>query len=314
MKRMKKLASLLLALVLAMSMAMVVSAAPDTTTKHTITITNETTDHVYEAYQVFKGDNSNEDDKLVDIDWGNGVNAAALLTELKTLDAYKDCEDAEDVANVLKTFEDNSAQIDAFAKVVAKHLATVAGTSTATASPYEISVTGDGYYFVKDRDSSVTAEGDTYTEYILKVVEDVEVAAKDGTVTSEKKVYDINDSTEIKPSVIPPEDWQDSADYDIGDVIPFKLTATLPANFTSYKTYQLTFHDEECDGLVFGGKDTVVVKINGNVITTGYEVVTTGFDHDCTFEVRFAELVGMDGVTNNTVITVEYTSSIDIFK
>ena len=81
MKRMKKLASLLLALVLAMSMAMVVSAAPDTTTKHTITITNETTDHVYEAYQVFKGDNSNGDDKLVDIDWGNGVNAAALLTE-----------------------------------------------------------------------------------------------------------------------------------------------------------------------------------------------------------------------------------------
>lgn len=311
MKKMKKLTSLLLAFVLAMGMASTAFAAPDTTTPHKITITNETKNHVYEAYQVFKGDNSNEDDKLVDLGWGSGVDGAALLAELKTLDAYKDCSDAEDVADVLAGFEDNSAQIDAFAKVVAKHLtATVAGTSTQTESPYEIAVTGDGYYFVKDKDNSAIAQGDTYTKYILKVVEDVEVAAKDGTVTSEKKVFDINDSTTVKPEVIPPEGWQDSADYDIGDVIPFKLKATLPENFTSYKTYQLTFHDKESAGLVFGGADTVVVKINGTQITSGFEVVTTELKDDCTFEVRFAELVGKEGVTNNSEITVEYTSTL----
>lgn len=28
-----------------------------------------------------------------------------------------------------------------------------------------------------------------------------------------------------------------AADYDIGDIVPFELTGTLPSNYADYKTY-----------------------------------------------------------------------------
>ena len=53
MKQTKKLASLLLALVMVLSLVVTAFA---NTTKHTITITNEKSGHTYTAYQVFAGD------------------------------------------------------------------------------------------------------------------------------------------------------------------------------------------------------------------------------------------------------------------
>lgn len=150
MKHAKKLASLLMALVmvLGMSVGTTVTAFAANTNAHTITITNDKSGHTYTAYQVFAGDISAG--KLTNVEWGSGVNGADVLADLVKLEPYKDCKSAEDVADVLVSFGDDSAQLDAFAKVVGTHLTTVAGTSTQTASPYTISVTGDGYYFVKD--------------------------------------------------------------------------------------------------------------------------------------------------------------------
>ena len=54
MKHIKKLASLLLALVMVLSLA--VTAFADEPTTYSITINNSTADHTYEAYQIFTGD------------------------------------------------------------------------------------------------------------------------------------------------------------------------------------------------------------------------------------------------------------------
>ena len=70
----------------------------------------------------------------------------------------------------------------------------------------------------------------------------------------EKKIMDINDSTGDVSK------WQDSADYDIGDVIPFKLTATLADNVTDYRYYKIIFHDEMEESLEFC-KDSIQVKL-----------------------------------------------------
>ena len=89
MKKMKKIVSVLLAMVMVFAMTTTAFAAKDTT--HTITITNETKNHTYEAYQVFVGNITGNPAKLTDLDWGSGVNGEELLKELKSNEAYRDC-------------------------------------------------------------------------------------------------------------------------------------------------------------------------------------------------------------------------------
>ena len=91
MKRVKKIASLLLAMVMVLGMGVTSFAA--NTNKHTITITNEKDGHTYTAYQIFAGDLFTDADGkqvLSNIEWGSGITAktdtdkeTALLKELK---------------------------------------------------------------------------------------------------------------------------------------------------------------------------------------------------------------------------------------
>lgn len=307
MKNMKKLASLLLVMVMVLSLT--AAAMADENTPHTITITTEKEGHTFQAYQVFKGTINEEGTiwKLSNIDWGNGVNSSALLAELITYDAYSKCKTADDVANVLK---DRGDYVDAFANIVSKHLTTAAGSantiSTVTISEnevvkgYKISVTGDGYYFVKDADP-VTGN-DAATKYMLRVARDVTVGPKVELPTMKKKVKDINDSTGEATG------WQDSADHDIGNIVSFQLTGKVAANYDLYNTYKFIFHDKESAGLTF--KEIVSVCIDGTPITGGYRLVSSPTD-GCTFEIVFDDLKTITSVHANSIITVEYTSTLN---
>lgn len=64
------------------------------------------------------------------------------------------------------------------------------------------------------------------------------------------------------------------SDYDIGDVVPFQLTATLPANVESYKSYYLKFDDTLSQGLDFN-EGTVTVKLGDKDVT---EFFKTNYD------------------------------------
>lgn len=108
MKTVKRALALVLALTLLLAMSATVFAADDT---YTITISgdNVVAGHIYEAYQIFKGDLAEKDSKTIlsNIEWGSGVNGDALLTALKA-DAtlgndFKDCMTACTVADVLAT-------------------------------------------------------------------------------------------------------------------------------------------------------------------------------------------------------------------
>ena len=303
---MKKTLSMLLAFSMLLGLLTTTAfAAKDTA--HTITITNPANTYVYEAYQVFKGDLSEK--TLSNVEWGAGVDGEALLAELIKLEAYKDCKTASDVAEVLAGFNDNSDSLEAFAAVVATKLKVVAGTSTVSASAtegkysYTINVTGDGYYFVKDQANSITG-AESYTKYMLQVVKDITVESKSDVPTFQKKIKDTNDSVANSTT-----DWQDSADYDIGDDVPFQLTGMVAANYDDYTTYKFVFHDKESIGLTFN--NDVKVYVDGVEITTGYEVVTEGLTDGCTFEVRFADLKDITAVKAGSVITVEYTSKLN---
>ncbi len=300
MKTMRRIFSLLLVAALMLSLTLAVFA--DATTPHTITVENPDAGeaHTYTAYQIFAGDYDAETGALSNVSWGSGVNGLALLEALKELPDFANCDTAAQVVKVLAEYENDSEQLRAFAAVVDQHTTTPAGSATGDAeNPAVIDVVGDGYYYVKDTSENLTV--DTYSDYILLVEGDVTVTAKDTTgVTSEKKVKDINDSTLVG------SDWQDSADYDIGDPVPFQLSGTVAADYDKYDSYKLIFHDKESEGLTF---DHITgVFVDGEEITEGFELVKEGLEDGCTFEVRFADLKLIEAVHGNSVITVEYIS------
>ena len=272
MKHAKKLASLLMALVmvLGMSVGTTVTAFAANSNAHTITITNDKSGHTYTAYQVFAGDISAG--KLTNVEWGSGVNGADVLADLVKLEPYKDCKSAEDVADVLVSFGDDSAQLDAFAKVVGAHLKTAAGASTETkgetSSTYTINVTGDGYYFVKDTGS--LGENDAATKYILKVVENVSVTAKAETPSIDKVIVNADSANggEGKGTA-----------QDVGSVVNFKLTSKVPA-MDGYDTYTYIVNDTMSAGLTFN--NDVAVTIDG-VAYTDFTVAQNGQSFTITF-------------------------------
>lgn len=283
MRTMKKMISFLLVMVMILSMSITTMAAG----QYTITINNSEAGHTYEAYQIFAGKITTVDnDKVLsDITWGSGVTEAGKA-------AFGN---AQDKAETVKTVADAQA----FALEVAEYLQNPVTTNTVTDGKYKITGLEEGYYLVKDADNSLTEKDDSYTAYILRVVESVSVDPKSDTASVEKKVKDINDSTDTEFSA-----WMDSADYDMGDVVKFKLTATLPNDVSAYDHYKVVFHDTLAAGLTYN---------NDAVITVGNSVITDSFTK--TYEgtaLTFAcNDVKAAGAGNDSEIVVEYTATLN---
>ncbi len=294
MKRMKKLASLLLAMVMVLSMT-ITAFAEETT--YSITINNSAEGHTYEAYQIFTGDLS--ETTLSNIVWGSGITLdgqTALQNKYDTAETKSAAGVAEALTN------ENAVQ---FAKDAAGYLTTtkVDSTYNETSKNYTISQLAAGYYLVKDKDGSLTGDNDSYTEYIVKVVSDATATPKSDVPTVQKKVKDINDSTDDAMT-----DWQDSADHDIGDSVPFQLKATLADNVSSYTTYKVVFHDTQSKGLTYN--NDAKVCIDGKE-TNGFTVsATVNADGTTTLTVSCDDVKAL-GAGNSSVITVEYTATLN---
>lgn len=282
----------------AMAIAGVAGAASATAAENTTATTNPTItfptdakyqDHTYEVYQIFTGDLSS-DGVLSNVKYGKNSNQTegdeVPATELKKL---------TDVNVAGKTDQDKLDVIKTFAKLDTPIATLTKDNKTYSAAP--------GYYLIKDKDGSVSGT-DANTLYITKVVGDVTIRPKSDVPSFQKKVKDVNDSTGDT------SDWQDSADYDIGDDVPFQLKATLPSNYANYKTYYLAFHDVEEKGLSFNPNSVKVAVDNTLVDSDKYTVKTTGFTDGCTFEVVFTDLKTAVAATNGSEITVDYTSAL----
>ena len=204
MKLFKKIAGFILAFAMILAIAMPSVVMADET--YTLTLDNTVKGHTYEVYQIFTGKLSTKDNKRVlsDLAWGNGVKGGAYT------------ESAKEKANTLT----DETKAKAFAKelVDEKKLSDTKKTKVSAEGSTVIDGLAAGYYLVKDTDDSLKEKHDSYTAYILQVVGDASVKVKSDIPTSEKKVKDINDSKYTTVS-----EWQDSADWDIGDVIPFKI-------------------------------------------------------------------------------------------
>ena len=259
MKGLKKLLTAILTATMLLSMGLPVSATGTTTTipgggkdtDFTIKIENPAIDHTYTAYQIFKGNlavtkdsNNVEVSKILsDIEWGDGV------------DATTKTENAEVVANTINDDTAAKAFANSFnGNSATRKLGSPAGDTkkiTDSSKPGEINVTGAGYYLITDTSDDKT---DVVSRYMLAVVGNTSITTKSSDVPKfEKKVYE--NSTEVATDGA----WQDSADYQMGDTVPFKLTATMPDNYANYKEYYLEFQDDMDPGLTLI-ENSIVVK------------------------------------------------------
>ena len=283
MKHTKKLASLLLALVMVFALATTAFAAENTTISAL-----EGSTRTYEVYQIFTGDL--HEGVLSNIKWGkNGTGTVGKAVDQTILDAL--------AAVNGKSNTEKLTEIQKYVKLDSEKFGTVSNGNPLTVPT--------GYYLIKD--IGPVNDGEAYSLYVVQVVGPTTISPKVGTTTSDKKVDDKNDSNTTEDATT----WQDSADYDIGDAVPFKLSATIAQDYANYTHgYKLTFHDKEGAGLSFN-QDSVKVYVDGTLITTGYEVVTEGLADGCTFEVRFASLKDIASVKARSVISVEYTSTLN---
>lgn len=281
----------------AMAIAGFAGAASATAAGTNYDITVPSTDtHTYSVYQVFTGDLSNG--TLSNIKAGQNFN--------KNNTASKSAADA--AAEIAQgTYANNTEKLAAITPYV-----DLTGTAFGEVSANTALSAPAGYYLLKDKDA-VTGD-DAATLFIVQVNGPVTVNRKADKPTFEKKVKDVNDSTGDK------SDWQDSADYDVNDEVPFQLTATLPTNdtdFAAYKTYKLVFHDQQSAGLTFN-KKSVVVKYGDKTLGADSYTVTENPEDKDTFDITIADAKAVKDAEGSAItvaaggkFTVEYTSTLN---
>ena len=239
----------------------------------------------YESYRIFTGTLSEDGKTLSNIKWGDGITETGR-TALQ--EKYK-VSSAAALAEVIGAEGFTVTQAEEFAKEAGKYLQNAGGLTDLPA----------GYYLVQNK---TVGSNEAYTNYILEVVGNVTVTPKTDIPTLEKKVKDTNDSKGEET------DWQDSADYDFDDSVPFQLTATLPSNFDSYETYYFEITDSLSDGLTYN-KDAKIYLVNGNQkddVTKNFTIETADGLH-----FKIANLKTISGVTASSKIVVEYTATLN---
>ena len=292
MKNARKLASLLLALVMVFALATTAFAAD---TNGSITITNPVGGQTYNAYLMFELESYNTETgaysyKITE-DWREFVTTGAG-TDYFTVDS-------QDYVTLKTgvTVENDSVAAANIAKAAVAYAAAKNLTPAATLP----------------KDGSYTATGLTLGYYVV----DSSLGALCGLTTT-KPSATINEKNEVPTidKVVKEDDggaWGDSNTAQIGDTVEFKTTIHAKKGAQNYK-----LHDQMEAGLTLNkdSKDSIVVKVGETQLTkdTDYTVAfdvackdKNGADATCDFEITFSNDY-LATITADTDIVVTYTA------
>lgn len=224
MKRIKKLAALMMAAIMALAMSITAFAAPE---QKMITISNPTKGHIYTAYQILKGEKVG--DELTNLNWGDGITDAGKAALKKHL-GLGDGATVAQVAVELAKKTSNSGAMDAVAQILGDNKAGDGVVLTGTDEGVSATV-DQGYYVIIDTLGEDAADDTTISKYMVQVVGDVSIQTKAGTTTSQKTVKD-EENAKAK-----------FTEANIGEIRTFYLTATLPADYAAYDAFYMMFND-----------------------------------------------------------------------
>ncbi len=299
MKNMKRLASVLLALVMILSMAPALASGDVTGTSATgngkITIEDAVVGQSYSIYCIFDlkhNATNNAFAYTVNADW-------AAFIEQEDISGTNGYVNVDNMGYVTWTKKDSAGnEIGAadFAKAALAYAESndITADSTQTASSTDenketVELVFDklplGYYLV---DSSLgTLCGLTTTK------PEVTIKEKNAAPSVKKEVQeDSNDS------------WGETNDADINQVVNFKATITVQAGAENY-----VLHDTMSAGLTYTGVTSVKIG-DATVDAANYTVTSTGLTDGCTFEVAFKDeyIATLDAETE---IVVEYSAKLN---
>ena len=331
-KRARRAASFVAAVVMAACAAVPMSSSFSASAvgNNSITISdfnttgnNDNGTHTYEAYQVFAGQYA--DGVLSNITWGSGVDGDAIVTDLAnatgTLAAFKGLDSAKAIAEKLAEATDDDAVAKAFAALVGNHLKT--GSASGTSSSGKIENLDDGYYLVQDAsdspsDTMGTNNNGAKTRFILKVAGggDVKVTAKSSAPSVIKKVKEDDktvDGTVTVGSYTADKQYNDVADYCIGENVPFELISTMPSTYDDYTSYFYQFTDTLATNFTLNKGSISVNVVNAGTKTpltaTDYTVSTQ--DDTGKFTITINDTKKITAITKDSTIVVDYTAQLN---
>lgn len=293
MKLIKKIAAIMFAFMMVVSMSCSVKADEGTTAtteKGTITINNAITEQTYTIY------------KILDLE---SYDKAKNNYSYKPANGWETFIDQNDEYFIKNEYDgiswkasegETEAQKQERASTLAKkaldyakdssHSITNSGKETAGSTTVTFSGLDLGYYLV---DSSVGALCSLNTTNPT-----VEIQEKNGVPTVEKIIVDSN---------------KDETDNyaNIGDVIKYKTIITAQGGAQNY-----VLHDTMDKGLTFN--DDVKVKKSGEtedlIQNQDYELITNPTDKTCTFEIKFIDTF-LKAINAETKIEVTYSATLN---
>ena len=328
-KRARRAAAFAAAVVMAACAAVPMSSSFSASAAGNNTITITAVDgaaitHNYEAYQVFKGQYAAG--SLGNIDWGTGVDGTAILAELQSaaapLDVFNGAKDAKDVAEKLAagvTKADDDTLAVAFAAVVGKHLTAV---KSGTYANGEITGLDDGYYLVQDDSDSPSGTGETNsgvkTRFILKVAGggNVNVTAKSSAPSVIKKVKE-DDKTVTGAVTVGAytanAQYNDVADYCIGENVPFELISTMPSTYDDYTSYFYQFTDTLASNFTLNTNSIAVKVVNadGETPLTATDYTVSSQDESGKFTITINDTKKITSIKKDSTIVVDYNATLN---
>lgn len=265
MKKITKLLSLALAILMVMSLA---GAAFATGPQTTITITKTSAGAEYTFYRLLDLSQSADGKNY---SYTPNATYRNILIEVLTLSNADGSAVTDDqIIAAISSKRDDAAAMKSFAVALHEKIKNLgnAGTATVAENANSVTYTGDyGYYLISQ--TKVASGANAATSAIMidtGAKNGVSIEAKTSVPSSSKNVTEVDDSQNSS------HQYRDGADHDIGDTIEFVMQATLADNIDDFKTedgYQLIFHDLPSNGLTFNK-----AKANFKIVLSHQDSVT----------------------------------------
>ena len=324
-KVIKKLLAALLAVAMVCAMAIPAFAFESWETEEDLN-----KNHVYIAFQIFKGVISKDNPTLSGVDWGQHIiDHDDFLEELRKADRigplFANAKSVPDVLAVISTWDDSDDDSIAFARFVCHYLYSKGDPkSSIVGGGGAIKIPEPGYYLIVDNIDF--SNGDYYHAYnSFLLVNDTQQGEYNVIInhkvvkpTVEKKVYD-NDNNDISSA----GGWGSSADHAINEKFQFQLIAKLPASkdngraYDYYDKYTVCFNDTLSEGITYDGLDSVVIESNGTPYditkdSSKYEVDDSRLESDHYFVVGIPDVkTCVPDLNKGATITVTYTAHLN---
>ena len=321
-KAMKKLMAALLAVAMVCAMAIPAFAYD---TKEDL---NEK--HEYDAFQIFKGDVSEDNKKISNANWSESIThpedfLEKLKGDLTIGNQFSKAETAQDVLTVISKWHDSDNDSIAFARFVCSYIYTDANADWKPViqgghtGGFEIQK--PGYYLIVD--TSPFSDGDSYHAYnsfmltVSKAPYHVQIKYKVVKPTVKKEVYDNNDIGSTGDNY----GWHSSADHAINEPFQFRLIATLPASekngraYDYYDKYTVCFNDTLSEGITFDRLDKVEITSGSTTKEIEhYSLDKNSLPSSFTLRIEDVKTCVADAgfnLNNGATITVTYTAHLN---